>query len=137
MSSRGCTNGGELADGGGSAPDAARQAEQVAEVKRYYKLCPRRQIPVQGVEVPQELLAPVMQELQKTRWPAVGQRGGMCAQHYLILYAGGRNEGYEKLNDLVTRLLAWADPCFPLTMIAVTKNFSGSPHVDACDTTFQ
>ena len=67
----------------------------------------------------------------------MGQRGGMCAQHYLILYAGGRNEGYGSLYRQATRLLAWADPVYPLTMIAVTKNFSGSPHVDACDTTYQ
>ena len=67
----------------------------------------------------------------------MGQRGGMCAQHYLILYAGGRNEGYGSLYRQATRLLAWAEPQYPLTMIAVTKNFSGSAHVDACDTTYQ
>ena len=115
----------------------ARQADEVAEVKRHYKLFPRQQIAASGVEVPAGLLMPVHQELQQTRWPAVGQRAGMCAKHYLILYAGGRNEGYSRLYHLVTRLLAWADPGFPLTMIAVTKNFSGSPHIDACDTTFQ
>jgi hypothetical protein len=35
------------------------------------------------------------------------------------------------------RVLHWADPRFQYDRLAVTKNFTGSPHVDKDDVTFQ
>jgi hypothetical protein len=35
------------------------------------------------------------------------------------------------------RVLQWADPRFQYDRLAVTKNFTGSPHVDKDDVTFQ
>ena len=45
--------------------------------------------------------------------------------------------GYEELYRLVQRVMQWADQSYDYTMVAVTKNFVGSPHIDANDTSFQ
>jgi hypothetical protein len=44
---------------------------------------------------------------------------------------------FRKLFGLSQKLMQWADPDFPFTAIAVTKNLHGSPHIDAGDISHQ
>ena len=44
---------------------------------------------------------------------------------------------YGALKRAAHRVLVWADPAFEYDRLAVTKNFTGSPHVDKDDVTFQ
>ena len=44
---------------------------------------------------------------------------------------------YGALKRARARVLVWADPAFEYDRLAVTRNFTGSPHVDKDDVTFQ
>ena len=48
-----------------------------------------------------------------------------------------RNDGFEELASLCRDVLAFVDPTYPCSLVAVTKNFQGSPHVDHSDVSFQ
>ena len=48
-----------------------------------------------------------------------------------------RRHPYGALKRAAHRVLVWADPAFEYDRLAVTKNFTGSPHVDKDDVTFQ
>lgn len=110
----------------------------VAEVtKAFYRCHPRREIEVVGWPVPAGLLNLLLSELRQTRWPPVHHRKGMQADQYLVLYRGKRNDGFEQLLALLDQMLDWADPSFGCNRIAVTKDFQGSPHIDASDVTYQ
>lgn len=109
----------------------------VQEIKAHYRHHPRTVLPAKGVPVAPALLDPLLAELQRTRWPAVDHRAGMECSHYLVLYLGRPNPGYTALEAAVANLLQWADPEYPCTMVAVTKNFEGSPHIDARDVMYQ
>ena len=61
----------------------------------------------------------------------------MHAKHYLVLYHKKNNDGYNPLAKLTQDLMEWADPSYKCSMVAVTKNFEGSPHIDARDVSFQ
>ena len=89
---------------------------------------------MEGVPLPPDLLARLHSELAKTRWPAATHRSAVNAQHYLVLIHGKTNDGYMDLTDLLAELLAWIDPDFGCTQIAVTKNFEGSTQA-ACNMT--
>lgn len=106
-------------------------------IKAHYRRHPRRQLYRSGVPIPAEFLQPLLTELRHTRWPPIAHRPGMHAQHYLILYWGSNNEGYEALYLLLRQLLKWIEPEYPCTMVAVTKDFQGSPHIDSNDSTYQ
>ena len=47
------------------------------------------------------------------------------------------SDPYGALKRAAYRVLVWADPTFEYDRLAVTKNFTGSPHVDKEDVTFQ
>lgn len=113
------------------------ERELVQEIKAHYRRNPRQVMRAGGVSVSPALLDPLLTELQQTRWPAVDHRAGMECSHYLVLYLGRPNPGYEALATVVGNLLSWADHAYPCTMVAVTKNFEGSPHIDARDVTYQ
>lgn len=106
-------------------------------VKAHFRNQPRREIHAAGVPVPESLLEPLREELHRTRWPPTPHRSGMQAEEYLVLFRGKANDGFEDLQILLDRLLAWADPAFGCNRIAVTKDFQGSPHVDTSDVTYQ
>lgn len=106
-------------------------------VKARFRSEPRREIHAAGVPVPESLLGPLREELQRTRWPPTPHRSGMQAEEYLVLFRGKTNDGFEDLLVLLDQLLAWADPSFGCNRIAVTKDFQGSPHVDTSDVTYQ
>ena len=48
-----------------------------------------------------------------------------------------KNDPYGALKRAADGVLVWADPAFEYDRLAVTKNFTGSPHVDKEDVTFQ
>lgn len=106
-------------------------------VKARFRSNPRQEIHAAGVPVPEALLGPLREELQRTRWPPTPHRSGMQAEEYLVLFRGKMNDGFDDLLVLLDRLLAWADPSFGCNRIAVTKDFQGSPHVDTSDVTYQ
>ena len=47
------------------------------------------------------------------------------------------NSGFEAVEALCSELLTWVDPEYCCSMVAVTKNFQGSPHTDHLDVAFQ
>jgi hypothetical protein len=47
------------------------------------------------------------------------------------------NSNYPRLRQCLRDVMAWADPGFRFSAVAVTKNFIGSPHVDRHDVTHQ
>ena len=109
-------------------------------IKAYYRARPRSLRRVKGCAVPPHLLARLRTQLDTTRWPSIHGRPGVRSEHYLVLHLGkgGTNEGcYEQLAGLCRELLQWADPEYACTMVAVTKDFAGSPHIDYNDVTFQ
>eukprot|EP00933_Yihiella_yeosuensis_P041345 TRINITY_DN35739_c0_g1_i1.p1 TRINITY_DN35739_c0_g1~~TRINITY_DN35739_c0_g1_i1.p1 ORF type:complete len:608 (-),score=111.23 TRINITY_DN35739_c0_g1_i1:161-1984(-) len=111
-------------------------------IKACYRLSPRREVRVEGQPVPKRLLDPLLAELRKTRWPCRPHRPGMQAASYLVLHRGKTNEGYDRLLELLCgtegeSLLSWADPEYGCSRVAVTRDFQGTPHIDASDVSYQ
>jgi len=113
------------------------ERDLVKKIKAHYRHNPRTALHAEGSPVLPALLDPLLEELKQTRWPAVDHRAGVECSHYLVLYLGRPNPGYELLVAAVNNLLKWADPEYLCTMVAVTKNFEGTPHIDARDVTYQ
>ena len=114
---------------------------------------------VRGAPIPPRLLENLRFALENTRWPAASHRRGVEAQKYLLVSSTPRAmreaeralkktekdpktaasdpDPYGALKRAAHRVLVWADPAFEYDRLAVTKNFTGSPHVDKDDVTFQ
>ena len=88
---------------------------------------------VDGQPLPQDVAGRLLEELAVLRWPR-HQRPGLSSEKYLVLH---RNSKFRRLEELCGELMAWADPQFKYSGIAVTKNFVASPHVDEQDKSFQ
>lgn len=102
----------------------------------------RREVRVSGQPLPAALAARMLAELQGLRWPARPHREHVTSERYLVLHPDARSappptDEYAPLRALCAELVAFADPAFAYSGIAVTRNFVGSPHVDACDTSAQ
>ena len=118
---------------------------------------------VRGAPIPPRLLENLRFALENTRWPAASHRRGVEAQKYLLVSSTPRamreaeaitrkretktqktqttevskNDPYGALKRAADGVLVWADPAFEYDRLAVTVNFTGSPHVDKEDVTFQ
>ena len=121
---------------------------------------------VRGAPIPPRLLDDLRAALETTRWPIASHRRGVDAQKYLLVSStpsaaakaalareraekgnrdpttlesppGPARDPYGALKLAAFRVLQWADPRFEYDRLAVTKNFTGSPHVDKDDVTFQ
>jgi hypothetical protein len=115
----------------------AVQKEAISSIKAHYRHHPRQMLLGAGALLPASLTVPLLAELERTRWPSVDHRAGMQCSHYLVLYIGKSNSGYEALLAEVGKVLQYTDPEYACTHVAVTKNFEGSPHIDARDTSYQ
>ena len=109
------------------------EGESVKQLDDLEGRCVRR---FRGRPLPADLVACLRQELETLRWPARNQRPSLCSEQYLVLHSASP-EGYRDLRLLCAELMAWADPQFYYSGIAVTKNFVASPHTDEQDKTHQ
>ena len=104
---------------------------------------------VRGVPIPPRLLHDLRRALERTRWPPASHRRGVDAQKYLVVSSAPKTardasraasragDPYGAIKRAADAVLDWADPSFQYDRLAVTKNFTGSPHVDKDDVTFQ
>jgi len=124
-----------------------------------HKLCqcwaeagPRREVFASGKDVPAHLLAPLLAELRSTQWPRPRERAGLASGEYLTLakpvthkvnprarLANAKTERYGALFGRLQALIEGVDPAYAAsyTMIAVTKNIEGSPHMDQHNISYQ
>ena len=146
---------------------AAEKAASDAKTNKSLSPPPKAQKPlpsptytrVRGAPIPPRLLENLRFALENTRWPAASHRRGVEAQKYLLVSSTPRAmreaeralkktekdpktaasdpDPYGALKRAAHRVLVWADPAFEYDRLAVTKNFTGSPHVDKDDVTFQ
>mmetsp|Transcript_14072 Transcript_14072/g.18428 ORF Transcript_14072/g.18428 Transcript_14072/m.18428 type:complete len:492 (-) Transcript_14072:1093-2568(-) len=98
----------------------------------------RKEIPYNdGSLIPADLQRSLLTTLSNLRWPPKRHRRKVIADHYLVIWKCKHKETYPKLHALTEELMRWADSSWNYTHVAVTKNFIGSPHIDAMDSTFQ
>lgn len=94
-----------------------------------------------GVPVPATLVNPLLACLRQIKW--LPKKRKVDASEYLVL--GVPADGakckiqpqFAELWKLARCVLAYVDPSFEYSSIAVTKNFKSSPHVDMNDKSFQ
>lgn len=126
---------------------------------------PRPRITFEGAPVLESLLTEVRELLLSTVWPGCSFRGSVNAENYIVLKIDKEKKNdsqndtsctdkdglteqddlrsiraddrYEKLKKSALEILRWADPDYPVSAIALTKNFVGSPHCDSRDTRYQ
>jgi hypothetical protein len=73
--------------------------------------------------VPAPLLASCRAELEALRWPGVSDRGAVNAENYLVIRAGKEaHAAYARLLGAALAVLRWADPDYPWTAVALTRN---------------
>jgi len=112
----------------------------------YEKVGPRVIRQERGIPCPPDVLKELETELQSLEWPHDRERPKIAAQHYMILQKPETNSGvgsrakreaaklkrYAKVWKLATKAIMEVDPEFAdrFTALAVTHNFSGSPHID-------
>mmetsp|Transcript_68884 Transcript_68884/g.150553 ORF Transcript_68884/g.150553 Transcript_68884/m.150553 type:complete len:573 (-) Transcript_68884:21-1739(-) len=111
--------------------------EALSQLKKFYKATPRKELPISGTPLPKALADRALDTLRATRWPAALHRRTVRASQYLVLHMKIRNDGYEDLVQTCRDILDYADPAYPCTMVAVTKNYIGSPHIDSSDVRHQ
>ena len=117
-------------------------------LEAYERRGPCRQVRYeQGIPVRQERLDALLQELEAIPWPiTTRERPKIRAEYYMILQKPGSGqsdsvrtqresaklERYRELFDLAVATIQELDPIFAerFTALAVTKNFTGSPHID-------
>jgi len=124
------------------APDVARSLEKeggswTSSLAESYRTSPRAEKHHKGHPVPPSLLQPLCTILDGLLWPAKRHRAKVISDHYLVIWRGRPRDGYDALHAATEALMQWADPAFPYTHVAVTKNFRGSPHTDTQDTSHQ
>ena len=104
-----------------------------------YERRPRAERRCRGKPLPPQLAAELTAELQRLQWPKKSARPGLDSERYLVLpnrrgvQACGTRHPHFQLRQLCDAAVAFASPAFEHTAIAVTKNFVGSPHIDAFD----
>ena len=104
-----------------------------------YERRPRVERRCRGKPLPPQLAAELTAELQRLQWPKKSARPGLDSERYLVLpnrrgvQACGTRHPHFQLRQLCDAAVAFASPAFEHTAIAVTKNFVGSPHIDAFD----
>ena len=114
--------------------------ETKIKLKEQYTNEKRPEIHSVGYQLPEQLVKTLTCEMKKLRWPAVSDRNNVDAENYLVLKRGQKYSdfnGYEKLQQALEELLAWADPEYPCNNFALTRNFQSSPHIDRNDQTYQ
>eukprot|EP00041_Stephanoeca_diplocostata_P037684 m.1437264 g.1437264 ORF g.1437264 m.1437264 type:complete len:599 (+) comp25085_c0_seq23:583-2379(+) len=86
---------------GEDAPPEGHRRD-LADIVAFYQAHPRREIHVSGgVQVAPPLLSNLKAELERLRWPATRTRPRVASEHYLVLYRGRPNEGFEALASAV------------------------------------
>lgn len=101
----------------------------------------RQRIFMSGVPVDNTLLQPLLQCLRATQWGL--KTRNVTAAEYLVLgipaaNAAPKNTGnYPELWRLCGQLMNAMAPAFEYSSVAVTRNFTGSPHVDMGDRCYQ
>jgi hypothetical protein len=122
--------------------------EAVAAVLAAYATAGGRQeMRLAGRLLPASLRAELENALVALRWPARSHREHVTSERYLVLHpepspacsasSGAEGGEYDTLRTLCARIAELAGDDFAYSGIAVTKNFVGSPHVDAQDTSPQ
>lgn len=113
----------------------------------YAKHGPREVRKELGIPVSTERQTALLKELEAIPWPrTTRERPKIKAEYYMILQKPGSGKAdsvrtkketakllrYKKLFDLAVETLSEVDPEFAerFTALAVTKNFTGSPHID-------
>ena len=137
----------ELLRRAGCAADAKIRVGKEAALAAAVEACaargPREERRVSGVVLPALLCEQLTTALAELQWPRQSQRPGLSSDHYLVLTNKKANGGYgthhphHRLRTLCEELIQFAEPHYVYTAIAVTKNFVGSPHIDACDRSYQ
>ncbi|KAL1526122.1 hypothetical protein AB1Y20_014851 [Prymnesium parvum] len=124
-------------EAGGAGERAARgKGELLLQAAR---ACGERRVSRwQGHALPPRLADALLHELRGLRWPAKSQRDELTSEHYLVLKPAAEADcSYATLRRLCAEVMAFAEPEYKYSGVAVTHNFVGSPHIDHCDTTYQ
>lgn len=130
-------------------PDVGRAFILERLLKCYAAHGPRRVRRVRGTRVDADVVAALTQELRTLSWPARRERPKVAASSYFTLnrpqsgrFSTETSEGakraaaklarYRRLWDLSNRAMRSVDPLFAerYSALAVTRQFTGSPHVD-------
>ena len=122
---------------GGPKGAGGPKASALARAVEAYTERPRTERHLVGSAVPAPLAASLLAELQSLRWPAKNERAGLTSERYLVLPTNSAADFYAPLRALCAALMAFAEPSFYYSSIAVTKNFVASPHIDERDRTHQ
>jgi hypothetical protein len=126
----------------GSSDLTTGKEEALAAAVQAHSLWPRAVRRLVGTPLPSHLCDALQRELQQLQWPQKSQRPGLSSDHYIVLankrpdFYGVRHPHY-RLRLLCAEVIAFADPSYVCTAIAVTKNFTGSPHIDQFDRSHQ
>ncbi len=129
-------------------PDAFDREFIMTRLLECYHKRGGRQIRLErGIPVKQEWLDSLLHELEAIHWPhTTRERPKINAQYYMILQKPGSGQvdsvktqretaklqKYNRLFELAVETIHQVDPAFSkrFTALAVTKNFTGSPHID-------
>ena len=122
---------------GGQKGAGGPKASALAQAAAAYSRSPRAERRLEGFPVPAALAGRLLAELCGLRWPAKNERAGLTSERYLVLPTNSAEGFYGALRALCAELMAFVDPGFYYSSIAVTKNFVASPHIDERDCTFQ
>lgn len=88
--------------------------------------------------IPEILRESLLHQLRMLTWPKRRHRKKVQSERYAVVWRNpGPRPEFSTLFPLLEELMRWANPEAPWTHIAVTKNFTGSPHRDDQDTTWQ
>jgi len=129
-------------------PHAFDREYVMTQLLECYQACGGRTIRLErGIPVRQERLDALLQELEAIPWPhTTRERPKIKAEYYMILQKPGSGQPhspktlretaklqrYHRLFDLAVETMQEVDNDFSkrFTALAVTKNFTGSPHID-------
>lgn len=110
-------------------------ARAVAAVHQGHR---RPEVRHEGRALPATMAGRLLALLQNLRWAVPNHRPGLTAERYLVLLTRAAPDVfYQDLREACRDLVAWADPSYYYSGVAVTKNFVSSPHVDDRDRSFQ
>jgi len=112
---------------------ASTRRDLLKSLLDHYTNHPRSAQRHEGVDLPMDIKNKLLAQLEKQEFPPGTHRPSVLSQHYIVLKTGAEPAEFLELAGLCRELMNWADADFPYTAIAVTKNFHGSPHVDAAD----
>jgi hypothetical protein len=125
----------------------AKKAELIRLLCKYHcspigrELSLRRRVFAEGEPVPEMLLLPLLQCLRSTQWTP--RTRNVTAEEYIVVGVPAANaapkntEKYPELWRLTGLLMQTMAPTFEYSSVAITRNFTGSPHVDMGDRCWQ